>query len=47
MGAVACSGDAPSAQLSAFFPEWTGAQECQNDGQYEAPEVPVVDEEEI
>lgn len=37
----------PAAQLAAFLPQGTGAQQGQHDGQHEAPEVPMVEQEQI
>lgn len=37
----------PTAQLAAFLPQGTGAQQGQYDGQHEAPEVPMVEQEQI
>lgn len=35
----------PAAQLAPLTPQGAGAQERQDDGQHEAPEVPVVEEQ--
>lgn len=37
----------PAAQLAAFLPQRTGAQQRQHNRQQEAPKVPVVNEEQI
>lgn len=38
---------APTAQLAAFLPQGTGTEQGQHDGQYEAPKVPMVEQEQI